>query len=295
MSVVCLCLWIPSFLHAADGTVWHLVATMLMSVVNALLLMYLVYEAGITRTRQSLPVFCYLLLTAASPALHTCWEGQLAVLVLAAVCLMLLNTYRSENAVQESFISTLLICAAVLVLPDMLFMLPVLWIGFAVQRAFNLRVALASVVAVCIFALYLWLSVMLFPDAFGIVSLHDAFCRSWIGLQIPMLSAVSVLLLEVWGVLFAVWAMIGFSRETNRAQSLVLLLLLILLVSMPMLLFPPLLFSSLQPVAYFATAALAAYCFSTRQSVAAGVIFLLFILLNIINPVLTIVESYLTQ
>lgn len=285
LSVLALCMFVPDFL-TSEPLVWQTVVTMILTVGNAVLLMYLVYQVGITRTRSSLPVFCYLLLVGVMSQLHSQWEGQMAVLGLQSVVLLLMRAYRSDNAVHESFLSTLIISITALFLPDMLFLLPVLWIGLSVQRAMNLRVVLASLIAAGLFVLYVWISSTLFPSAFSILSIGDTYLHT-----LPSAEALLPLLfLAVAAVVFAVTSLLGFARENSRAQSLVLILLMLLLVSVVMMFFPPKYFSSLLAVAVYSVAALSAYCFCTRQSVAMGVIFIVYILLSLALFTLTLLN-----
>ena len=285
LSVAALCMWIPDFLQS-ETKLWHTIATLVLSVGNAVLLMYLLYQTGVTRTRSSLPVFCYLLIVGAMSDLHQQWDGQLSVLALQGVLLLLMHAYRSDNAVHESFLCTIVLCAAALLQPDMLLLLPVVWIGLSVQRAMSVRVMLASLIAAGVFGLYMWISSMLYPDAFSIVSISDAFRHELPKVEELLQPAV----LTVFALVFAVISLTGFARENSRAQSLVLIMLMLTVVGVVMMFFPPACFTSLMAVAAYCAAALAAYCFCSRQSVAMGIVFIMYILIPLSIFVITIIN-----
>ncbi len=278
LSLCCLLLWVPDFM-GAEASVWNTVFTMVLAIVNAVFLMYLFFQIGVTSTRRSMPLFCYLLFIGSISVLHTCWSSQLTLLGIQVVLLLLAGCYRSENAVQESFIGTVIILACSMMQPDMLFLLPVFWIGLAVQRAFNLRVLLASVIACVVFALYVWLSQKFFGgwfEGFRVVTVKECFARTWWGTN-PLWQ---ILYTEVTGVVFAVLSALALSRESSRAGSMVIQLLMILLVSGVLLLFPPVMFSSLLSVAVYAASALTAYYFCTHTTMASGIIFIVCLLLS---------------
>lgn len=275
LSMGALCMWIPDFF--SDSILW--IPTLSLTIWNAVLLMYLLYKTGVTRTRTSLPIFVYPLVVGVIPALHTQWEGQLSVTVLQFILILLYNAFRNPMAVHESFVSTLLLALASLAQPDIVILLPIVWIGFAIQRSFSLRVLLASLIAAAVFAIYLFIFIWFVPDVFAVVSPSEAFARTIIKRDVWLVLTY----LCVFAVVFVVMSFIGYTRENTHAQSLVLMLTMILVSGLVLMIFPPVLFSSLMPIAAFAVAGLAAYVFSSQrsESVATGIIFLLFLILSV--------------
>ena len=271
LSVAALAMWIPDFI--SPDSVWKTIVCLLLTVGNGVLLMYILYQSGVTRTRISLPVFCYVLAISSLTLLHTQWESQLSILALQTVLLLLLKSYRSANAVHESFIGTIVICSAAILQPDILVLLIVLWAGLGIQRAFNLRVILASLSVVLMFMLYKWLSAIFWPEVFGTLQTTEILARSFTGMS--MLAEVCYT--AIAAVLFTVLSLTGFARENSRAQSLVLILIITMFLSGVLMLFPPKYFASLLAIAVYTMSALASYCFASGQSVAKGVIFLLFV------------------
>lgn len=282
LSVVTLSLWIPDFISISASAIPFVVSTLLLTIINAVLLMYLIYITGITRTRTPLPIYIYMTLVGSLPVLHTQWESQLSVLVLQIILIILHNSFRNPSAVEASFVSTLLLALTSLWQPDVVFLLVFVWIGFSIQRSFSLKVMLASLIAIAVFTIYVFLFRWFAPDLFAVVSLPEAFSRCLVGsgMWLPM----SYVALSA--VVFVVMSFAGFTRENTHAQSLVLFLTIILVFAGVLMLFPPLFFSSLMSVAAYAVAGLAAYLFCARQSVAVGVIFILFITISIATSVL---------
>ena len=100
-------MFVPDLL-LPEHALWQTITTILLTIGNAVVLMHLLYQVGVTRTRSYLPVFCYILLVGTIAQLHSQWEGQLVVLALQAVILLLMRAYRSEN----SWFSYTLYCSA---------------------------------------------------------------------------------------------------------------------------------------------------------------------------------------
>lgn len=284
LSVMAILVWVPIFL-SMDSFSWEILFTLFLSIGNSVFLMHLFYEVGISRIRSPLPIFCYLICQVPLVILAAVrWEGQILVLGMQIILLILIHAYHSERAVHESFMGTLLICFISLIVPDVIFFLPILWIALGVQRAFNLRVLLSSLTAASVFALYLTIFTYFFPDTINFLGFIDTFWH-----YLPEMDDLIIpLVYASIAFFFGVLSMTNFVRENAKAQSFILIILLVLLLSGILMFFPPAHFPSLLDLTVFSLATLSAYCFSSQHSVFRGIVFIVYILLFVAVYVLRI-------
>ncbi len=276
LSLCCIGFWVPTCL-AADAP-WHLlVPTFVLMVANALVLTWVIYQRSITTQPVPLPLFLYVLLISTTPALHTLWQAQVACLFFQIVLLVLIHSYRHKMAVENAFLATILLCCAAFVMPDMLFLLPVLWLMFAVNRALNLRVFLASLIG-GIFVL-IYTAIAQYLHWFQILSMADSFVRAS-DVHFPL---VSTCLLIGGALLFIILAMMGNNQENNHISSFLVSIVLALVLSLVLSFFPPAFFVSLLIIALYSIAVLASYVFLTRPSVFFGILFLVMIIGTVLH------------
>ena len=282
LSVVSVICWLPDFLLKNPVEIG---ITFALCIVNAFLLMVLAYRTGVTRTRSGIPLFCYMLLVGTVDSLHSQWEGQLAVLCVLMVMFLLIRAYRSQNAVEEAFLCGILIAGCSLLLPDVIFLLPALWIGFSLQRAFNGRIIASSLTGVAVVALYsaaAWWMGWLCPCRWG-----NFFER-----EFPeSIQLYQSILLAAWAVLFIVEGILSFSRANSGEQSYLSLMALPALLSVILIFFPSADFDTMQGVAALTIAAFATHFFSNRNSVWSGIVFLLWIVINLGMYVFSVWQS----
>ncbi len=148
-----------------NGMDWReVVATMLLTLVNAFAIWLAAFRAGVVKSKDGLPVWLYLLAVTAMPIAHDCWRGQLAVLLLIGAMRLQYHTYKSGDAAENAFLATLLLCAASLAAPDLLWLVPLSWLAYLWLRSLNLRV---------------WSATLLAGMAFGVVA-SIAILAGWI-------------------------------------------------------------------------------------------------------------------
>ena len=96
----------------------------------------------------------------------TLWATQLTLLgLIAAVFVLLLGTYRRQDAMENSFLCSVLLMGAGCVVPDALLFFPLLWWAYVLLWANNLRMYLASACGILLVALYATFIALLWPDA----------------------------------------------------------------------------------------------------------------------------------
>lgn len=167
------------------------------------------------------------------------------LLLISAVFGLLLKSYRRPDAMEESFLCSILLLAAGAVVPDVLLLFPFVWWAFKVMWADNLRVYLASVFGILFVAFYAAILYFLWPESavVGFVEerLADAFHRtccfslqSQVGLEWLIITVLSALL--------GFWLLIAhlgrYTRANVKVQSRLLVALPFFGLSLLSSLFP---------------------------------------------------------
>lgn len=153
LSLFGLGIWgVSFFLHSDDWL--PLLVTMILVVVNALIIMRVFYQSNVINLPTAFVPVTYWVMASALPALHTCWQGQLVVLGVLLACLTLLHIDYKHVPLEESFLSTLLLCCTALVLPEMLFVISIVWIYLLYRHVITWQVLAASWIAIATFVLY---------------------------------------------------------------------------------------------------------------------------------------------
>ncbi len=145
-------IWGVSFFIYADWL--SLLITMILVIVNALIIMSVFYQSNIINLPTAFIPVTYWVMASAYPALHTCWQGQLVVLGLLLAYLTLLHIDYKHVPLEEAFLSTLILCGISLLLPDILLLIPVMWLYLLYRHVITWRVLAASWIAIATFGLY---------------------------------------------------------------------------------------------------------------------------------------------
>lgn len=271
----CSLLWLPDFLTdtpLTTGYVLSVAGTYTGMWVNALVLMSIAWDTGVTKNRSALAAALYMLFTGCLVPLHTMWKTQLVVAVFQAVLFLTLKTYHKPNAVQESFLATMLLCLAGLVIPDILLFIPIVWVMLWVQRSFNLKVWMASLIGAATVLLYVTLFNWL--DWIHIGSISDICARTEIqSLGTVHLTALIVTATE--GLLAVCYSAVYFRDETHNIQAYIICFIFSLILASIMMFLPPKNFPSLLVVSCLSLTCLSTYYYNRSHSVLSGILFIL--------------------
>ncbi|MDD2284480.1 MAG: hypothetical protein PHQ11_03660 [Paludibacter sp.] len=121
-----------------------ILSVFLITALNLLMIVFLNNKYFIIRVRSFLPVFLYAFFITAWEESHFLISSHLFLTVFL-ICLMLfLGMYKNRKAVLPAFWGSLLISLISIFNPVYLFLMPVVWIGFAQLKSFSTRVFLAS-------------------------------------------------------------------------------------------------------------------------------------------------------
>ena len=82
------------------------------------------------------------------------WLLLILLVLVGSAFTLLLKTYRKQNAIEESFLCSILLMAAGCIVPESLLLFPAVWWAFTVLWSDGLRVYLASVCGILLVAFY---------------------------------------------------------------------------------------------------------------------------------------------
>lgn len=272
--LLCTLLWVPDFLcpDLTLANIFSLLGTFVGMLINALLLMFITWDIGTTKNKSPILVSLYMLFVGSFVPLHTMWQTQLAIIVFQIALLLTLKTYRKPHAVQESFLSTILLCIVSLILPDILLFIPLIWLMLHIEHSFNLRVWLASLIAISIVLLY---TILL--NHFDLISI-GTFSYILSRLSISSFNTIHIIALSALATesLLAIgYVLFSFRNETNNIQNYTICFSLALLLSSVMMFFPPRHYPSLLIVTILCLTALLTYYFNKRRTISSGILFIL--------------------
>ena len=172
---------------------------------------------------------------------------QLTVLaVVGAAFALLLTAYRKPDAVENSFLCSVLLMAGGCIEPDLLLFIPVFWWGFSRLWADNLRVYLASLCGILLVALYAAIIWFFLPECnacLWVLSRFDAalnrsFCFDD-GQFIPSLTALIIAgVSAVAGIWVLMAHMVRFGRANINIRAYVGVAVPFFLLSLLSTLFP---------------------------------------------------------
>lgn len=284
LSAVVMCGWIPSFLTAG----WKLVLPAMLPVVfNGLLFWMLMMHAGVVRGRDGLPLFMFLLPPAVFPACHICWQGQTAVTCMLIVLLLLHKAFREEEPAEGAFVIALLLLIASLVLPDMVWLIPVVWIAYIILHSFGLRVWSATLISVALFAVYFLIA---YYSGWIGNPYTMIFSRVWLFDSSPLSDAVEEVALIGNGIVLSVASLVRVDRDSIGQQNRLLLFILFYVACAGLSLFPVRSAAtaivpccgSIFPVLLMLFSGLSVLFFRQRESVARGITYIVWIVLCVL-------------
>ncbi len=277
LLVICLVGWIPNLI---DNTLFSSIC-LLLTIVNSLLLTQVCYSANISRSRSLLPVVIYLLLFSMIEWVQTEWKAQIVISAVFVVAIILQKTYRHEKAVEQSFLTTLILLAASILIPDLIFFIPFLWLCFLFQQSMNLKVWLSSINAIVLVAIYVTLMYLFNYDNLIPYTFNDLTDRTFILSNISNFTdkyPISIIYLEVLSLILIGLSVINLNRQNISVQSFVIIFIILLIPALVLSLWSINGFYSSAYLLFVSLSALCAYYFQNDASLAKGIIFIVTVL-----------------
>lgn len=166
----------------------------------------------------------------------------LLLLSISVIYALMLRCYRRQDAMEESFLCSILLGITCLFVPDAIALVPFFWWGFHTLWANNLRMYLASMLGLLSVALYASISAFLWPDSWMVATItmlwQSEFSRSFC-LSMPLWFLISSGIAAFLGMWYLAAHLLKFARANVRIQTRALLCLPVVLISTLSCLFPP--------------------------------------------------------
>lgn len=160
----------------------------------------------------------------------------------AGVFLLLLHSYRRQDAQQNMFLLSLLLCLMSLAVPDAVVLFVVAWWLFVALRASNLRMYLASLVAILTVGLYFLIAWLLWPDsrffAFEQAQWASVLLRGYCWQEMPLWQLIVAAVSALIGFVSMVAHFRNYPRANVRIQTRVLIAVPAMLLSLLSTVFP---------------------------------------------------------
>ncbi len=265
-------LWLPSFTEHNGGNV---MLTLLLTLLSAALLQFFFHFSGMTRDTDILPAVLYFAAISVFPTLHTQWQAQVGVCAMLIIMHILFRGFREKETAQDAFISSLLLLLASLLVPDMIWLFPFIWIAYIVLSAFSVRTMLATLIALGVFVIYLGLGVYTRHMANPYIHLLD---RQFIFESADPEEWVMQAALMCMGCYFFIITIIRVDRDSVRQQAVLTLYALFFAATIMMVLYPMSPMRAL-PLMLVMLTGLAVTFMRQTESVHRGLVFLLYLAL----------------
>lgn len=265
-------LWTPSFREQPTGTV---LLTLCLTAVGAALLQFFFHFSGMTRETDMLPALLYVAAISVFPSLHIQWQAQVAVCAVLIILHILYRGFREKDTTEDAFISSFLLLLTTLLVPDMIWLFPFIWIAYIVLSAFSMRTMLATLIALGMCVIYLGFGLYLGKMSNPFVGLLD---RQFIFMSADPEDWIMQAVLMFMGCYFFVIAVIRVDRDSVRQQAVLTLFALFYAATMVMVLYPMTPMRSL-PLMLVMLSGMATTFFRQTESIHRGIVFLLYLML----------------
>ena len=252
----CLAMWLPDFLMLPDTTgsftislpinytfrcsiYVQLGVSLAMTLLNGLFIAGLMVRFGIQRKWSIVPLLLYTLFISACPAGRQAPEAQFSIMLMCATLALTKETFKNTLAVEHAFLCGLLITVAAMFLPDMLWFLPMLWIAFMLERAFSLRMLLASCIGTCAVVAF-WIAYLAWYHCFGLFgeALADLLHRTLPDTKALYMQDAYFLMLLFAGSFGIISYYSNIYRESTPTRAILAVTIMFSFITIPMLFFP---------------------------------------------------------
>jgi len=250
---------------------------------NAFLLTQLNNKFTFIRTRTFLPIFIFLLLLGSWDEAHIANGSHLALSLFIIALFSIFGMYRNEKAVEQALLGSFFISLSSIIINPLIFLVPVCWIGFMMMQSFSLRTFLASIFGTIIpWVLYLSTAYYLYPTThiFEFVQQNTISRFEITTYALPNL--IYVALLATIMIICLVGMFSSYSRDAIHTRSKLSFLVLILFTMSALSIIFEQQSASFLPFIALAFSFLAAHPFTLKQNNFYGILFLIFIALNIV-------------
>jgi len=251
--------------------------------INTFLITQLNNKFTLIRTRTFLPIFIFLLLLGSWNEAHIANGSHVALALFIIALFYIFGMNRNEKAVEQALMGSFLISLSSIIINPLIFLIPVIWIGFIMMQSFSLRTFLASIFGtITPWIFYLSILYYLNPTThiFDFVKQNAISQFEISSYALPNLIYASLMAIIMVICLAGMFS--SYSRDAIHTRSkLSFLVLTLFAVSILAIIFEQQ-STSFLPFIALACAFLAAHPFTLKQNNFYGILFLVFIALNII-------------
>jgi len=242
--------------------------------------MGLLYNNGVVRERTLMPAIFYMLISGCATSIHYQLSFQIGTMLFIAVLMILYTIYRQQAATEQIFLATILIMLASMFLPDLLWFVLFIWIALPIERVLNIRMWLASIIAIGLVVIYTVLGLHFFGDGLQLTSFDILYQRS-----LPNFESSGTIVLQVIYFLLAI-ALIAYYYMTRARLNIPniiagdLFVLTALMVAV--LSFFPASTISIVPIGILTICTMSVHYFSGQPSILRGSLFVVYIISHFI-------------
>lgn len=124
--------------------IWKNIASLVLTLFNALLLRVLIGRFSFIASRTALPVITFVVLITVWEPVHAEYTSHAALTLFIGSLFQFLNMRQNPAAAEKAFLGSLLIACASLLINDLICIMPVCWLGFMFLQSLSARTFTAS-------------------------------------------------------------------------------------------------------------------------------------------------------
>ena len=272
---------LPHAITVSTYPIVILLFTFVVTVINSVVIMGVLYNSGLTKSRSLMPVVLYMMLVGSVSFMHFELAYQIGLLLFCIVLLILYAANRRAGASEEVFLATLLLLVGAAFIPDLVWFVIFIWVALIVERSFNLRTWLASVIACVIVAIATLIIEYSVGNGFEQTGFYDVFFR-----QLHAVDNRRTLVIEVfYSILMIALTVYYYSTRSRLNVRLIVacdLFLLAALFVLVLIIFPSAQGVSLYQIGALSVTALAVHYFSGQPSILRGSLFIANIVIQVL-------------
>ncbi len=224
--------WLAGWLHTfiVPGSGFSHLLGFIFTLLIALFLFFLNESHSFVRQRTMLPYFFFILLMSINARAHEFFVDEICCLFFVVALGQLFSSYQKQNSVKQSFYIGFLLSFGSLFTVELLFYIPLFWIGMIIFSSFSFRTLAATVIGALIPYCFTFSVAFLHGD---LASYSNAFANQFqLGLQLSY-SVPFVILMALLSII-VIFTLIGSSRvnkiKVQRMLTIIALLYLYTLI-----------------------------------------------------------------
>lgn len=207
-------------------------ASLLITLFNAFLIVQINNRFTIIRTRSFIPVFIFLTVMSVVTSVHQLPGSHLALTFLLAALFVFFDMFRNRQASEQAFLGSLLVSAGSLFIAPAVLFLPVCWIGLAQFKSLSIRTFLASIIGGLVpWIFYFSFRLYFETDYQWINSLVSDFQPGFNLLDLPLIEQIYMALMTVYIITGLVGLISNLHGDSLQSRAYLNFLVMLMLFS----------------------------------------------------------------